>query len=226
MKGYGSEPAVIDLSHGIHDGMPVYPGTLGPSVMRTAEVSRDGFTERVLTLSTHTGTHLDAPSHMIAGAPSLEDFTPDRFCGPALVLRPGEGGGVIGLGTLLAFEAAIRESEFVLLDFGWGRLWGTPGYLSGHPVLSTDAARWLADFDLKGIGFDTVSADRVDTEDYPVHHAILSRNRLIIENLANLDSVPGQRIFLCCFPLPVREAEASPVRAVGFTHGPGNRDRW
>ncbi|MFH1154280.1 MAG: cyclase family protein [Pseudomonadota bacterium] len=212
---------IIDLTHPIHGGMPVYPGSSGPSIRRVATLARDGFAEKRVTLSTHTGTHVDAPAHMISGAATLDAWPMERFAGPALVIRPENHGGVIDLKSLKPLEKEISCSEFLLFNTGWSRFWGSPSYDQGYPVLSTEAAVWICGFRLKGVGFDTLSADRVDTIEYPVHHTLLSRNIMIIENLANLEAISEKRIFFCCFPLSFKESDGSPVRAAGFFDPPG-----
>ena len=54
---------VVDLTHVIQPGMPVYPGTEGPRFEGTSTLERDGFMERLVSLTSHTGTHVDAPAH-------------------------------------------------------------------------------------------------------------------------------------------------------------------
>ena len=63
---------IIDLSHPIHPTKPVYPGTAPPSIAATAALDKDGFEEHQITFTTHTGTHVDAPSHMLADAETLD----------------------------------------------------------------------------------------------------------------------------------------------------------
>ena len=63
-----------DLTHLITSAMPVYPGTEPPELLEATTLEREGFRETRLRLFSHTGTHMDAPSHMIAGAPSLDSM--------------------------------------------------------------------------------------------------------------------------------------------------------
>ena len=77
---------VIDLTHTIREDMPVYPGTEPPRLTTACTVSQCGYRETLLHMYSHTGTHMDAPAHMMDGAPTLDSFGPDRFVGRGYVL--------------------------------------------------------------------------------------------------------------------------------------------
>jgi len=211
---------VIDLSHPISPGMPVYPGTEPPVFVTGTSIAQGGFLEKKITLFSHTGTHVDAPAHLIEGAMTLDELPVEQFIGKALVLGlEGCKGPVIGMKDLERFADAVDAAEFVLIRTGWSRYWGTERYFSRFPVLSLEAAEWLASHDLKGIGFDTISADPMDTEDYPVHKAFLKRDTVIVENLAHLDLLPDAPFLFSCLPIRFEDADGSPVRAVGLVVG-------
>ena len=122
----------------------------------------------------------------------------------------------IEAGDLEKFSGAVRRADFVILKTGWGKYWGTEEYFGDYPVLTPDAAKWLSCFKLKGIGVDAISVDCIDSPDLPVHRILLKNNMVIIENLANLDSVPGNSFTLCALPLRTMGADGSPVRAIAF----------
>ena len=67
---------VIDLTHTIREDMPVYPGTEPPRLTTACTVSQCGYRETLLHMYSHTGTHMDAPAHMMDGAPTLDSFGP------------------------------------------------------------------------------------------------------------------------------------------------------
>lgn len=207
---------VIDLSHSIGRGMSCYPGTPLPQSVPFCTIEADGFNERMLTFSSHTGTHVELPLHMSDGASSLDAFGVEQFVGRGVVLDvESVSGGTIPLARLLPHRDLIENAEFVLLHSGWARHWGTQRYLSGYPVLSLEAAEWLAGFRLKGIGVDTVSVDPADSEGYPVHNLFLAKGTLIVENLVYHDRrLFGTGFQFFCLPLKLEGAEAAPVRAV------------
>jgi arylformamidase len=208
---------LFDLSHTLEQGMPVYPGSPLPEFTSLFSIGEHGFAERLFTLSSHTGTHVDLPSHMIEGAGSLDVFGADRFFGKGFVLDVSvSNGGIITLDDLVHCEPAIRSSEYLLLSSGWCRYWGTPSYYEGYPVLTAEAARWLCGSGLKGIGVDMISVDAPGDAAYPVHKLLLEKGIVIVENLRNLSELLSLQFIFSCFPLKIAGAEAAPARAIAL----------
>jgi kynurenine formamidase len=211
---------IVDLTHTVSPDMPFYPGTEPPVFTRPCTLESHGFVEQKISLYSHTGTHMDAPAHILAGAPMLDDLDVCSFVGPAVVLDlRGLDRAAVGLDDVKAHAKAIEGKDFVILFTGWGSRWGTDAYYEGFPSLTTEAAAWLAGFNLKGVGMDMISIDPPDTETYPVHRIFMEKNTLIIENLANLEQVAGQDFLFCCLPLKLKEADGAPVRAVAMIGG-------
>ena len=210
---------VIDLSQSLEPGMPCYPGAPEPLFQSISSIVTDGFAEQLLTISSHTGTHIDLPSHILDGAPSLDQFHISRFAGNGAVIDVREASGnVITIEMLSPYISKITKCEFLLLCSERSRYWGTPLYFEGYPVLSVDAARWLAGFNLQGIGVDMISVDAPDKSDFPVHKSLLQKGLVVIENLAGLPDLLEREFLFCCFPLKIRHGEASPVRAVAIVN--------
>ncbi len=206
---------LIDLSHPIVTGMPVYPGTENIGIEQSSDIPSHGFREKRFCLNSHTGTHMDAPAHMIADGKTLDQLPIDQFMGSACVYRhPAATADVITVEHLRPWHELLRKVEFLLICTGWDRNWGTPEYFTGFPVLSAQAAKWLCEFNLKGVGLDTLSADRLDSRDFEVHMHLLHHNVVIIENLRNLQRVPDQPVLFSCLPIPLADADGAPVRAV------------
>lgn len=197
--------------------MPLYPGSKPPEFTTPFTIKKDGFTERNLSLSSHTGTHIDAPAHIIPRGATLDQWPVNRFAGRAVVLDVTNlKTPHIQLEKLRRHETLIKESEFVLLHTGWSRYWNQQKYFEGYPVLNLEAALWLADFQLKGVGVDTISVDEPDSTTLPIHNILLEGGTVIIENLVYLEQLPLTDFTFCCFPLKLEGAEASPIRAVGI----------
>ncbi len=207
---------IIDLSHRIEVGMPVYPGTAPPELTRPFELDKDGFAETKISVLSHTGTHMDAPAHIIAGGITLDRMPVSAFYGRAICIESVSGRQEITKEDLMAFESGIQAADFVFFRTGWSRLWGQTGYFEGYPALTAEAAVYLNDFTLKGVGFDTISADAPQAHDFTIHKIILGKNRIIIENLTHLDQLPPVLFSTACFPLHFSNSDGSPVRAVAF----------
>jgi arylformamidase len=208
---------VIDLSQVITESMPVYPGTKSPEIEEACTIEKDGFAEKRIRLYSHTGTHIDAPGHILAGASRLDDFDAGRFIGPGCALDVSAcRGGRVDVGDLKENERRIAAAEFVLLRTGWAKHWGGPRYFADFPVLTEAAARWLAGFPLKGIGVDAISVDEMNSTAMIVHRTLLAANLLIIENLTGLEPLLGRDFLFSCLPLKLAGGDGSPIRAAAL----------
>lgn len=203
---------IIDLTHTINKKMTVYPNTPVPSLKENNTIKEHGFAELMVSMVTHTGTHIDAPCHILPGKKSLDDFPLDKFAGKAIVVDCG-GESEISLKLLKSKEKLIKKAEFVLFRSGWSEKWNKKTYFGPFPVLTTEAAVWLAGFDLKAVGFDYVSVDAMTSADLSNHRIFLSKEILIIENLTDLDKLPEGTFDFYAIPLKIENADGSPVRA-------------
>ena len=206
---------IIDLTHPISEGMPVYPGTLPPTIKQANTVANDGYAEKLVSIYTHTGTHIDAPAHMLANGKTLDQLGAAHFVGTAFVIDVA-GLTVIERTFLESKEISIAACDFVLFHTGWAKHWGHPEYFDGFPILSLDAALWLAGRNLKGIGFDAISADPVGATDFPIHMVLFRAGMISIENLTGLDALFEKHFLFSCLPLKLEDADGSPVRAVAI----------
>ncbi|ACV69147.1 cyclase family protein [Desulfohalobium retbaense] len=208
---------VIDLSHSLSSHTPVYPGTAPPTIEPACTVLEHGFAETAISMWSHTGTHLDAPSHLKSMGKSLDDFDMAHFYGPGLCIDLSHVHGCcIGLAELEPYAQILREVDFVLLATGWDQYWGHEAYFHDYPVLAPGAAKWLSGFRLKGVGLDTLSADRDDSVKFPVHQVLLDQDIVLVENLTNLLQLPQSDFSFSCFPLSITGGDGSPTRAVGI----------
>ncbi len=206
---------LLDLTHTVYPGMPVYPGTETPVFKQVNTLEKDGFAEKKILFYSHTGTHMDAPSHLLKGAPTLDQYSMDVFTGKGIVLDlHNMKDRLITLEQIRSLSTEIRDHAYILFYTGWDQFWGTDQYYKDYPILSKEAASYLAEeFQLKGIGVDTISVDMEDTWALPVHRALLGKGILIIENLTNLQCLLRKIFDLYTFPLKLQDADGAPVRA-------------
>jgi len=208
---------IVDLSHTVSPNMPVYPGTEQPIFITGCSIEEAGFLEKKITMYSHTGTHIDAPAHLIKDANTLDLLGIEHFHGSTLMLNfENDKSKKIDVSSLEPYGKEIETIDFLLIHTGWSKYWGTEKYFSGYPALTSEAANWLSKFQLKGLGLDTISADVSETADYPVHKTLLKKNIIIIENLINLLALPGFIFSFSCFPIKFEDADGSPVRAVAY----------
>lgn len=207
---------VIDLTHHISSDMPVYPGTEQPRIVESCTVAEQGFLEKQITMFSHIGTHIDAPAHLLEDGPTLDSLPVSHFLGNALVYRHMEEGKTIQQSQLMPFAEPLAGADYLLIATGWDRFWGTDEYFLNYPVLDAAAALWLKQFNLKGVGLDTISADPIDTSELQIHKILLGQGLVIVENLKNLDVLPSSTCTFFCLPLLLPTADGSPVRAIAL----------
>lgn len=200
---------VLDISRPLTPATPPYPGDPPLAVAEVAAHAAYGVRTSILTLCAHLGTHLDTPSHVIAGGKTLEAYPAERFLLPARVVDAGD--------AALVDEALARSAGDVA---GMAVLFRTRNSAApeldpaqGFVALSPEAAEALARAGCALAGVDGPSVDPLESEDLPAHRILLSAGVLILENLDLSRAEPGDWT-LACFPLLLPGLEASPVRAV------------
>lgn len=217
---------LIDMTHTITPDIPIYPGTPVPDLSPACTLTKDGFRETLLTFSSHTGTHMDAPAHLLRDGRTLDDMPMSQFSGRATVLDVSEEGSVITEAFLRSNYEAIHCADFILFYTGWEERWGTERFLEDtFAVPDEDAVKYLLSRGLKGVGTDAVSIDRISDSRLPNHHALLRDSVVSIENLC-LKKVRGRKDFLFfALPLKFRNADGAPVRAFAELREANEADR-
>ena len=208
---------VTDLTHVIHSDMPVFQGTEQPIFEKANTLEKDGFEEAKITMYSHTGTHIDAPAHMLNDGPYLDDLDIEHFIGNATILDfSNTDMKLIDVDSLKPYEDKIKKVDFLIIKTGWSKYWGDKRYYEDFPSLSEKSAKWLSAFNLKGIGIDAISIDDMKSNSFAVHKILMPKNILIIENLTNLDSINDEYFILSVLPLKNKNADGSPVRAISI----------
>lgn len=208
---------VIDLTHPIWEGMPVYPGTESPRLSEGSSYEKDGFRETLLCLYSHTGTHMDAPNHLFAERKTLDQVSVDSFVGPAIVIDCTEkqAGDIITMENLLPQWEKVEQAEFLLFYTGWSRFWGSDSYFGDYPVLDGSVIDYVIGSGKKGVGLDVIGLDPITQVDLPRHKRLLSQSdTLIIENLTNLDQLGDELVTLVALPLKFQQSDGAPTRVI------------
>ena len=205
---------MIDLTHTITPDIPVYPGTPSPAMSPLCTITSSGFRETAIALTSHTGTHMDAPSHVSRQGSSLDQLPVSQFCGRAVALDVSQVGPVITAEFLKAHHDSLYCAAFLLFYTGWAKKWGTGDSLEDtFPVPDEEAARYLVSCGLKGVGTDAISVDRISGP-LTAHQIFLGDGMVIIECLC-LKKVAGRKDFLFfALPLKTENADGAPVRAI------------
>ena len=210
---------IVDLTQPFGLDANVPAGVSGPTIERIRTFAKDGRNSSRITLAAHTGTHLDAPWHSIDTGLDIQGIGMDRLIGPAVVWAvPMTGEGrAIDRPDLEAASPELEPGDAVLISTGWARLYGTEPYKQRRPWLTAEAAAWLRDHGARLVGIDFASPEqRPDvsppTPHFAVHHELLDHGVLIVENVADLSSIEGQRVRLFVAVVPVKAIDGFPAR--------------
>ncbi len=201
---------VIDISLPIKEGMPVYPGNPEVKILSVSDIEcGDSSSVSLLTLGSHTGTHVDAPSHAIKGADNLDSFDLLAFVGPCKVFDATEEVVSVSLGFVKSkhIEAGDRilfKTANSLLPF--------EEFRNDYVFLSGDAGEYIAGLNIKIVGIDYLSIKQRGSKDNRPHIAFLSKGIPIIEGL-RLGEVSEGEYVLSALPLSL-EIDGAPLRAV------------
>ena len=205
---------ILDLTHTITPEMPVYPGTPAPRLFKASTMEQHGFRETQISMVSHTGTHMDAPSHMLSHGSTLDELPVSAFCGRAVVLDVSDRDSIT-LEFLKEQNGLLRQVDFVLFYTDWEKRWPNADFFeNGYAHPTPEAARYLVSCGLKGVGTDAISIDAVSATEFPAHKILLDGGLVIIECMC-LKKVAG-RSDLQLFALPMKyiNSDGAPVRAV------------
>ncbi|MDR6224169.1 arylformamidase [Desmospora profundinema] len=198
----------IDISQFLDEGVPVWPGDTPFSYRLTWTKEESGSVNvGQVAMSTHTGTHIDAPFHFDEEGKRVGELDLAVYAGPAKVLDR-EGIGWIGPETLAGEE--ITGVERILIRTGAWK--DRSRFPKAIPPVDPALAPWLKQRGIRLLGLDLPSVDPLDSKDLPAHHALARHGVHILEGVV-LDEVQAGTYELVAFPLPLKQADGSPVRA-------------
>ncbi len=210
---------IIDISVPVHPGMLTYPGDPKVSLERIDDMDHgDGSNLSVLSMSTHTGTHVDPPVHFVAGGETTDRIGFDVLVGEALVVDM-RGVAAIGAAELQAADVP-RDVVRVLFLTDRSAAWSEAASLfpDSYTALTADGAAWIVERGIRLVGTDFISIEDGDADGgtFPVHRALLGAGVLIVEGL-DLRLAPLGRSTLWCLPLKIRDGDGGPARAILVT---------
>jgi kynurenine formamidase len=213
---------ILDLTLGISTDIKVFPGSPQPTFIKWSRFDIHGYDSEVMFLSTHTGTHIDAPSHFISGMATIDKIEINRFiCNNAILLKiEKDCNQAVSRDDIIASEdndvGEIKEKDTIVFFTGWQSQIESDIYMSNNPGLSSDAAEYLVEKKVNAVAIDAPSIDSGIDASFKAHKILLSNDILIIENICNLEKFNTGRFTLIITPLKLIGASGSPVRAIGI----------
>ena len=208
--------SIVDLSHPITQGMPVFPGDPRVRATTVHTITESGYNVSELCLGTHTGTHVDVPHHVLFSEQAVDSIPMDALVGWAQVLdlTGKQLGREITTPDLDEFAPRLTEGARVLLRTDWSRRFGQPEFFEDYPGISEGAAAWLAGRKVKLIAVEQPSVDINGSS--AVHKALLTAGIVIVESIANLDKLSQERVYFIALPPNLVGMDGAPVRAIAI----------
>ena len=210
----------IDLTLTVSDEIPTFPGSPQPSFIPWENVKEDGYNLELLFLSTHTGTHMDAPYHFLEKGAKIHEISLKKLVSEAVLIKSkkndGESITKIDIQKFEKKHGKIVSFSSVIFYTGWQRNLQKKYYFTKNPGLSVSAAKYLASKKINLVGIDSPSIDLGKDSKFSVHQIFAKKGILIVENLASLEKIKSSKFHLVVLPLKLKNATGSPVRAIAF----------
>ena len=211
---------IIDLTLTVSDKIPTFPGSPQPNFIPWENIKEDGYNLEVLFLSSHTGTHMDAPHHFLEKGAKIHEISLKKLVSEAALIQCRKNGGQsITKTDIQKFEknhGKIENFSSVIFYTGWQKNLQKKYYFTKNPGLSVSAAKYLTSKKISLVGIDSPSIDLGKDNKFSVHQIFAKKGILIVENLANLDKIKLPTFHLVVLPLKLKNATGSPVRAIAF----------
>ncbi|MEP6539286.1 MAG: cyclase family protein [Bryobacteraceae bacterium] len=199
----------IDISLPLQSGMPHWPGDPVPSMARGLDMDLgDICNARYLTMSAHTGTHMDAPLHFVNNSESIDRMPLTAAIGPARVIRI-EHNEFIGPEELEQHN--IQPGERIL--FKTGSVWDPTQFKKTFVACNAAGARHLVERKVQTVGIDYLSIGAYEGDGVETHQILLGAGIWVIEGLDLTQVEPGN-YDLICLPLKILGGDGAPARAV------------
>jgi len=212
---------VIDLTLTVSEKTPTFPGSPQPNFINWETIEKDGYNLELLFLSSHTGTHIDAPYHFVKKGQKIHEIVTRRLVTEAVLIKIRKGANQgITKSDIQKFEkknGKIDDGSTVIFHTGWQKNLKKKSYFLKNPGLTVSGGNYLASKKINLVGIDSPSIDLGINNKFSVHHVLAKNGILIVENLSNLEKIHSEKFHLIVAPLKLKNATGSPVRAMALT---------
>lgn len=201
---------IIDISWPISENMTAYKDRKVVAITHTKTWEADKAREALITLGTHTGTHVDAPPHFMEQGPTIDQLDLAKLVGPCIVLDMMHVDDCINAHDLK--DLAIQADHIILFKTKNSALDPNTLFNPQFIYLRASAAQLLAEKNVRAVGIDYLGIER-GQPGHETHLRLLEKNISIVEGL-RLGHVQAGKYFFCCLPLALAGLEAAPARAL------------
>lgn len=224
---------IIDLTHAIHQNIPIWPGDPQTEFETVSEIEKNGYFLRKFSMGEHSGTHINAPNSFAPAGASVDSYAPQSLVSPAIAIDIRQQSlanpdYTLTIDDILNWERQhkfIQPENLVLLYTGWQSKWHDEraffnpdeNGVCHFPGFGQAATRFLLEErSIAGIGIDTHGVDPGQDESFAVNKMVLQQQRIVLENLANLDFLPAADFTLAIGILRLLGGSGSPVSVLAF----------
>jgi arylformamidase len=202
---------IIDIALPINPEMPIWPGDPRPELTPVTSLEVEGVQVSRLVLGTHSGTHLDAPRHFVAGGRTIDQLDLGALVGLCRVIEVVRAEGHITRADLQRLQ--LHPDDRLLLKTRNSHQSVGRTFALDFAALEPPAADYLCEQGIALVGIDGPSIDAWEAGDFPSHKRLLGADILIVENLVLRHVIPG--IYgLIAAPLNLTDADGCPIRAL------------
>ncbi|MBI4498320.1 MAG: cyclase family protein [Chloroflexi bacterium] len=203
---------IHDISVPISAELPVYPGDAGVSLTPVARMAQGAVADvSLLSLGTHTGTHVDPPGHFLPGGATVDALPLEVLIGPAWV-ADARGLPTITRPVVEQLDIPVGAQR-VLFRTDNSELWERREFVKDFVYLEGDAARWLVERGVRLVGIDYLSVERFGFDRPEAHLTLLGAGVVILEGL-DLRAVRQGPYTLLALPLKIQGGDGAPARVV------------
>ena len=222
-------PVTVHLGHVLSANAPLFPGDPQFSSTLYNTIPADGYKLELISMGTHTGTHVSAPCHFITGAPCIDDLPASAFVYPSFVIDvrdriksdPAHADFKLTVADVRAAETknghAIPHRALVIIQTGFSARWGKPGYFDNAPGFSTAAVEWMvANRGIASLGSDTFGPDASTDANYEGSSAIYAAGGTTFENMAGLDQLHAWGDTVIATPARLKNGSGFPTSPIAL----------
>ena len=203
---------LFDISVPVMNGGVVYPGNPEIHIEAQQDMAKGGSSNvSLLAIGSHTGTHVDAPKHMIPSGAGVDAIPLDALMGPAILVAFEDE--VMAVTAELLRAQPLEGHERVLIKTRNSGFIQQRDFHRDYTYVAPDAAEYLVSLGVRLVGVDYLSIEQFHSGHHRTHKTLLSRGIVIVEGL-DLSRPPAGEYQLCCLPILLAGIDGAPARAV------------
>lgn len=200
---------IYDVSVPIEPGMIMWPGQPDYNQEIFSAISRGGTSNvSLIRMTTHTGTHVDAPRHHFDGGATIDTISPELLIGRARLFQLGQSHHI---DRELLLKLDLSNVSRVLFGTSNSALLQKREFEQDYAYISADGAEYLIEIGIKLVGIDYLSVEQYKKAGYPTHKTLLGAGLILIEEI-DLSNVPAGDYELVCLPLKLKGDNGAPAR--------------